>query len=99
MKELIADQLVANRESVKDEPSSIEIEYFQNQAYALTNPTNEFFLFFKKLNRALMDSLHKQKYSPAVIPMTLKRLRDSQHLRTHFVEIFSHDADHIMQGA
>ena len=57
MREMITTVFTAVRDEVKDDPSSKEIDFYHNSAYALTNPSDEFFLFAQ--NSELMLSIDK----------------------------------------
>ena len=59
MREMITTVFTAVRDEVKDDLSSKEIEFYQYSAYALTNLSDEFFLFAQKLNSELMLSIDK----------------------------------------
>ena len=98
MREMITTVFTAVRDGVKDDPSSKEIEFYQNSAYALTNPSDDFFLFAQKLNSELMLSIDQHKHDKTVIPDTKKNLLSSKAVKTHFLELCANDNEEMMLG-
>ena len=100
MRGILNDRLVAERETVFEEPSSREIEFFQNQSFALTNVTSDFLLFFKKLSERLFNLLRANKHSKTVISSAKSQLAEDTQLMTDFTERFirSDSEQNIMKG-
>ena len=98
MREMVTTVFTAVRDEVKDDMSSKEIEFYQNSAYALTNPSDEFFLFAQKLNSKLMLCIDEHKHEKTVIPDTKKNLLSSEAVKTHFLELCANDNEEMMLG-
>ena len=98
MREMITTVFTAVRDEVKDAPSSEEIEFYQNSAYAWTNPSDEFFLFAQKNNSKLMLSIDKHKHDKTVIPDMKKNLLSSKAVKTHFLELCANDNEEMTLG-